>query len=71
MKKTLNIDQLLLDEAKASCGAKSDTDTVRLGLESLIRHAAFQRLRTLRGTDSRAQDVPRRREKAPTKRRAA
>ena len=71
MKKTLNIDQQLLDEAKASCGAKSDTDTVRLGLEALIRRAAFERLRALRGTDSRAHDVPRRREKLPTKRRAA
>ena len=71
MKKTLNIDQDLINEAKSACGAKSDTETVRLGLEALIRHAAFQRLRALRGSDPAARDVPRRRDKPATKRRAA
>jgi hypothetical protein len=62
MKKTLNIDQQLFDQAKAACGAATDTETVRLGLESLVRHAAYQRLRALLGTEPNAQDVPRRRE---------
>jgi Arc/MetJ family transcription regulator len=72
MKKTLNIDDKLFNEAKQACGATTDTDTVRLGLEALVRHAAYERLRSLRGAESRAQDVPRRREKtAKSKRRAA
>jgi Arc/MetJ family transcription regulator len=62
MKKTLHIDQALLDEAKVACGATTDTETVRLGLESLVRHDAYQRLRALIGSEPDAQDVPRRRE---------
>ena len=62
MKKTLNIDDKLLMEAKSACGAATDTETVRLGLEALVRHAAYQRLRAFRGTEPDAQDVPRRRE---------
>jgi hypothetical protein len=61
MKKTLHIDEKTLQDAKSACGASTDTETVRLGLEALIRHAAYQRLRKLRGTDKAAADVPRRR----------
>ncbi len=71
MKKTLNIDEKLFLEAKAACGAASDTETVRLGLEALVRHAAYQRLRALLGTEPKARDVPRRREKPSTKRKVA
>jgi Arc/MetJ family transcription regulator len=63
MKKTLHIDERLLREAKSAAGAKTDTDTVRLGLEALVRHAAYQRLRALRGSEQRAREVPRRRER--------
>jgi hypothetical protein len=70
MKKTLNIDDKLLMEAKSACGAATDTETVRLGLEALVRHAAYQRLRVFRGTEPDAQDVPRRRE-IPTAERGA
>lgn len=63
MKKTLNIDDQLFREAKAACGAATDTETVRLGLQALVRHAAYERLRALRGSEPHAQDVPRRREK--------
>ncbi len=63
MKKTLNIDNQLFQEAKAACGAATDTETVRLGLQALVRHAAYERLRALRGSEPHAQDVPRRREK--------
>jgi Arc/MetJ family transcription regulator len=61
MKKTLHIDESLLREARSASGAKSDTDTVRLGLEALVRQAAYDRLRALRGKEPRAADVPRRR----------
>jgi hypothetical protein len=61
-KKTLNIDTALFEQAKAACGATTDTETVRLGLEALVRHAAYQRLRALIGSEPDAQDVPRRRE---------
>ena len=75
MKKTLNIDDRLLAEAKLASGAITDTDTIRLGLEAVVRHAAYQRLRALRGTEPHALDVPRRREgaklRAPAKRKVA
>ncbi|MSV30695.1 MAG: type II toxin-antitoxin system VapB family antitoxin [Bryobacterales bacterium] len=69
MKKTLNIDGELLKEAKVACGATTDTDTVRLGLEALVRHAAYQSLRAFIGSEPDARDVPRRRERPSSKRR--
>jgi Arc/MetJ family transcription regulator len=69
MKKTFNIDEKLFSEAKGACGATTDTETVRLGLEALIRHASYQRLRALRGVETGARDVPRRRERPSAKRR--
>jgi len=71
MKKTLNIDEQLFQEAKAACGATTDTETVRLGLEALVRHAAYQRLRALAGTEPDAVDIPRRREPPAAKRQSA
>jgi Arc/MetJ family transcription regulator len=71
MKKTLNVDEELFEQAKSVCGATTDTETVRLGLESLVRRAAYERLRALRGTERHVEDVPRRREKVPAKRRTA
>jgi len=70
MKKTLIIDDQLLREARAACGAGTDTDTVRLGLEALIRHAAYERLRALGGSEPHARDVPRRRERLSTGKRS-
>lgn len=70
MKKTLLIDDELLRRAKTACRASTDTDTVRLGLEALVRHAAYERLRALRGAEPSARDLPRRREN-PKNRRAA
>ena len=67
MKKTLNVDDELFEEAKAASGATTDTETVRLGLEALVRRAAYERLRALGGSEPEAQDVPRRREKAAGK----
>ena len=62
MKKTLNVDDTLFRQARLASGASSDTETVRIGLESIIRRAAYERLRALRGSEPNAQDVPRRRE---------
>jgi Arc/MetJ family transcription regulator len=69
MKKTLHIDEKLLAEARAVSGATTDTETVRLGLHALVRHAAYQRLRSLRGTEPTAKDVSRRREGGRPRRR--
>ena len=71
MKKTFNVDDKLFEEAKSACGATTDTETVRLGLQALIRHAAYQRMRAMLGTEKNAVDVPRRRTKALTKSQAA
>lgn len=71
MKKTLHIDEDLLARARAASGATTDTETVRLGLEALLRHAAYERLRALLGSEPKAKDVPRRREKSGRKSRAA
>ncbi|MGH9631506.1 MAG: type II toxin-antitoxin system VapB family antitoxin [Bryobacteraceae bacterium] len=71
MKKTLYIDEKTLREAKEACAASTDTETVRLGLEALIRHAGYQRLRRLRGSDKDAADVPRRRGEAGKKKTVA
>lgn len=72
MKKTLHIDDRLLRDAKVASGAKTDTETVRLGLEALVRQGAYERLRALRGKEPRASDVRRRREgSSPSKRSAS
>jgi hypothetical protein len=64
MKKTLHIDEGLLRSAKTACGATTDTDTVRRGLEALVRQGAYERLRALRGSEPQAREIPRRREGA-------
>jgi hypothetical protein len=70
MKKTLHIDEKLLAQAREAVAATTDTETVRLGLEALIRSAAYQRVRTLLGTErGPIKDVPRRREPAKRKER--
>jgi len=71
MKKTLHIDERLLEEALTLSGATTDTETVRLGLQALVRHAAYERLRALRGSEPGAHDVRRRRENLPRRRRPA
>lgn len=61
MKKTMNVEDVLLQEAKTACGANTDTETIRLGLEALVRRAAYERLRLLRGSEPDAVDAPGRR----------
>jgi hypothetical protein len=43
---------------RSSLKAGLETDTVRLGLEALVRHSAHERLRALRGSDPRARETP-------------
>ena len=71
MKKTLHIDEGLLQNARSASGAKTDTETVRLGLEALVRRAAYDRLRTLRGTALHAGEPARRRGRSSSRRRSA
>ncbi len=71
MKKTFNIDPKLLKEAREACGAKTDTETIREGLEMLVRRAANLRLIALLGTMPDIKDVPRRREEPVTRKRRA
>ena len=71
MKKTLHINDQLLREARAASGARTDTDTVRLGLEALVRQAAYERLRALRGSEPRAREPRRRRERASSAKHSA
>ena len=71
MKKTLHIDEQLLRDARSATGAKTDTETVRLGLEALVRRAAYERLRALRGTEPTARDTPRRRDRVASSKHSA
>ena len=43
MKKPMHIDEKTLAEARKASGGPTDTETVRLGLEALIRHAAISK----------------------------
>ena len=71
MKKTLHIDERLLREAKSASGATTDTDTVRLGLEALVRRGAYERLRALSGSEPRARETRRRRERVSSAKHSA
>lgn len=47
-RKTLDLDQPLLDEARRVLGAPTETDTVRLALERVVRNRRFaDRIRSL------------------------
>ena len=67
VKKTFNVDPKLLKAAREAVGGATATDTIRLGLEALVRHAAYQRMRDYLGSEPDAKDVPRRREKPRVK----
>jgi len=54
---SIHIDDKLLRDARAVSGAATDTEAVRLGLEALLRHAAYERLRALRGSEPTAKEV--------------
>ena len=71
MKKTLHVNDALLRDARAASGAATDTETVRLGLEALVRRAAYERLRALRGAEPKAREPKRRRERGSARKRSA
>jgi Arc/MetJ family transcription regulator len=71
MKKTLHLDDALLADARAACGASTDTDTIRLALEGLVRDAAYERLRALLGSEKDAKDTPAGKKRPSTRRKAA
>jgi hypothetical protein len=70
MPKTVRVDDELLRQARAASGSRTDADTVRQGLEALIRHAAYVRLQSLCGSERDALEAPRRRSKPSPRRRA-
>ena len=71
MKKTFNVDEKLLRQAREACGAATYTETIDRGLRALMHHWASQELRKFFGTEPGAKDVPRRREPPARKRRRA
>jgi hypothetical protein len=66
IKKTMLLNRALLADAKAACGAETDTATVHEGLQALVRAAARRRMQALLGTlaERGPLDVPRRRRPA-------
>ncbi len=49
MRTNIEIDDELMAKAMAVCGAKSKREAVEKGLKSLLRSAAYESLRALRG----------------------
>ncbi len=70
VRKTFDVDAELLERAKRACGAATDAETIRLGLAALAGRDAYERLRSLLGTEPKAKDVPRRRENPSTRKRS-
>ena len=60
MRKTLNIEDKLLDKAANLTGIKEKTSLVRLGLEALIARESAKRLAKLGGTEKELKMIPRR-----------
>jgi hypothetical protein len=60
MKTTLNIDEIVLNKARALTGVKEKTALVRMGLEALIEKESSKRLAKLGGTEKGVKPVHRR-----------
>jgi Arc/MetJ family transcription regulator len=60
MRTTLNIDDLLLDEAQRITGMTGKTALVREGLKALIERESARRLAKLGGSEPKLKPVPRR-----------
>ncbi|MCO5044889.1 MAG: type II toxin-antitoxin system VapB family antitoxin [Verrucomicrobia bacterium] len=63
MRTTLIIKDDVLSKASALTGVKEKTALVHLGLEALIARASASRLAKLGGTEKKATNIPRRRNK--------
>ncbi len=61
MRTTLNVDDQLLEEARALTGIREKTALVRAGLEALIQRESARRLAALGGFEKDLQPIPRRR----------
>jgi Arc/MetJ family transcription regulator len=62
MKTTMNLKDDLVKQAMEATGIHEKTALVHLGLEELIRKAAYQRLIALGGSDPHAKAAPRKRQ---------
>jgi Arc/MetJ family transcription regulator len=60
-RKTLNLDEALLDRARQLTGIEEETELVHAGLEALIAREATKRLAALGGSQPQLSPVPRRR----------
>lgn len=63
MRTTLNLDEELYHRAVEATGIKEKTKLIHLGLQTLVRQAAYRRLAKLGGTIPEAKAAPRRRYK--------
>ena len=61
MRTTLNIDDVLLERARALTGIREKTALVHAGLEALIAREAGKRLAKLGGSQPKLTQIPRRR----------
>ncbi len=61
MRTTLNLDDLLLDEAQRLSGLAQRTELIHEGLRALIARESARRLSQLGGSEPRVRAVPRRR----------
>ena len=59
MKTTMNLKDDLVERAMQATGIKEKTALVHMGLEELVRKAAYQRLINLGGSDPSAAATPR------------
>jgi Arc/MetJ family transcription regulator len=59
MKTTMNLKDDLVRRAMEATGIKEKTALVHLGLEELVKKAAYKRLIALGGTDIKAKAAPR------------
>ena len=60
MRTTLNIDDLLLNEAQRITGMTEKTALVREGLKALIERESARRLARLGGSEPQLKSIPRR-----------
>ena len=60
MRTTLNIDDLLLNEARRITGMTEKTALVREGLKALIERESARRLARLGGSEPQLKPIPRR-----------
>ncbi len=61
MRTTINVDDRLLEEARALTGIGEKTALVRAGLEALIQREGARRLAALGGLERGLRPIPRRR----------